>query len=160
MSGWIFAACGAVRAGISYLINTVSNDHFRALYPIIGEELQKWNKHGEDAVADCHKFVYDSLRNSPESLPQVAIGVWVLNGILQRTPTFEEAEVATAPGIFCPIVCMVGGHKRVSVGAIYPVRFPGMVSTHPRILITFAPTGRVRISSFPAQVFRAGPIRG
>ncbi|WP_141701152.1 hypothetical protein [Methyloceanibacter methanicus] len=97
-----FATAASVQAALLDLAQRVSGKRFKALHALIVSELHKWHPRGAEAVLDCQGFTHGNLdMQSPvvkDLLPSDTLGLWVLWNLLQRKPTFEEAQAARGIG--------------------------------------------------------------
>ena len=89
-----FATIATVQVALIRLTSEVSNDQFKRLVSIIVAQVQKLDRQGEGALADCQRF---AIRNGPEEIT-LALGLWVLSNVLRREPTDEEMQAAPVIG--------------------------------------------------------------
>lgn len=74
--------------------------------PMIDKKVNEWRPDGLRSLADCGKFVENSLKGIPlkresqafQERFQDALGMWVLWNLYHRAPTLEEARPARAIG--------------------------------------------------------------
>jgi hypothetical protein len=76
------------------------------LRPMIDEKVKEWNPDGLRCLADCGKFVENSLKGIPlkrespafQERFRDAVGMWVLWNLHARAPTLEEARLQGVVG--------------------------------------------------------------